>query len=144
VGGDAGFAFAASGHTFAQYARPGLDLIPPGEIPKDVDALQAGSMALVDKYPKDPRAHLFRGLYLLEQHDMAGAEPYFRDAAQLGDANAVMTPEFHDWNLALLAFSVRFQHRGEEAKDIAAPLCAHLPSLDQRTRQTLDVAGICG
>ncbi len=138
------FAFAASGHSFTQYARPGLDLIPPGEIPKNVDALKAESMALVDKYPRDPRAHLFRGLYLLEQHDVSGAEPYFRDAARLGDASPVMTRELHDWNLTLLAISLRRQHRGEEARDTVAPLCANQPSLDQRTRQTLDAANLCG
>jgi rhomboid protease GluP len=138
------WAFAASSHTFAQYARPGLDLIPPEEMPKNVDDLKAGSMALVDKYPKDPRAHLFRGLYLLELHDEAGAEPYFRDVAKMGDASPVMTRQFHDWNLALLAFSVHFQHRSEEAKDIAAPLCANQSALDPRTQKTLETAELCG
>jgi len=137
------FAFAASGDSFAQYARPGLDLIPPGEMPKDFDALEATSMALVDKYPKDPRAHLFRGLYLLEQHDVAAAEPYFRDVMQMGATSPVMNTEFHDWNLALLAFSVRAQQRPEEAKDIAAPLCKNLSKLDQRTQQTLEAAKVC-
>jgi len=138
------FAFAASANTFAQYARPGLELIPPGEIPKNLDDLNAGSMALVDKYPKDPRAHLFRGVYLLEQRDVAGAEPNFRDAARLGGESPVMTPELRDWNVALLAFSVSAQHRPQEAHDIAAPLCANRPSLDQRTRQALEAAGLCG
>jgi rhomboid protease GluP len=137
------WAFAASGNTFTQYARPGLDLIPPGEIPKNWDALEATSMALVDKYPKDPRAHLFRGLYLLEQHDVAAAEPYFRDVEQMNDGSGVMSPEFHDWNRALLAFSLHVQNRKEEAKDVAAPLCSRLPQLDQRTRQTLQGAEVC-
>lgn len=137
------FAFAASGPSFAQYARPGLDLIPPGEMPADLDALKADSMALVDKYPKDPRARLFRGLYLLKQHDLAGAEPYFREAAQLGDTSPVVTQQWRDWNLALLAFSVHFQHRDQEARDIAAPLCAKEASLDRHTSQTLDIAKLC-
>jgi membrane associated rhomboid family serine protease len=137
------WAFAVSGNTFIQYARPGLDLIPPGEMPKDVAALEATSMALVDKYPKDPRAHLFRGLYLVEQRDVTGAEPYFRDVVRMDGASQVMSPQMRDWNLALLAFSVHFQHRNEEAKNIAAPLCANTSQLDDRTRETLDQAQVC-
>jgi hypothetical protein len=62
---------------------------------------------------------------------------------QMGSSSPVMHPEFHDWNLALLAFSVRAQHRREEAKDIAAPLCSSLSQRDQRTRQTLEAARVC-
>ena len=137
------WAFAAAGDTFTQYARPGLDLIPPGEMPRDVSALESTSMALVDKYPRDPRAHLFRGLYLLEQHDVAGAEPYFRDVIRMGDSASVMSPQFQDWNLALLAFSVHFQQRGQEARDLAAPLCANKGGLDRRIRETLETAQLC-
>lgn len=137
------WAFAAAGNTFTQYARPGLELIPPDEMPRNVSALETTSMALVDKYPRDPRAHLFRGLYLLEQHDVAAAEPYFRDVIRMGDSASVMSPQLHDWNLALLAFSVHFQHRGEEAHDIAAPLCADTTGLDQRVRETLEAAEVC-
>jgi len=110
------WAFAVSGNTFIQYARPGLDLIPP---------------------------HLFRGLYLVEQRDVTGAEPYFRDVVRMDGASQVMSPQMRDWNLALLAFSVHFQHRNEEAKNIAAPLCANTSQLDDRTRETLDQAQVC-
>jgi hypothetical protein len=137
------WAFAASGQTYAVYARPGLDLIPPAEIPKDLDTLKSDSMSLVDKYPKDPRAHLFRGLYLLEQRDVADAEPYFRAAARIGETSPVMTRDFLDWNQALLAFAVRTQHRDEEAQRIVAPLCASKPNLDPRTRQTLEITKFC-
>jgi rhomboid protease GluP len=137
------WAFAASGNTFANYARPGLDFIPPDKIPKDVDAMKADSLALVETYPKDPRAHLFRGLYLLEQEHVADAEPYFRDAARLGETSPAMSREFHDWNLVLLAFTVRVQNRGQEAKNIVAPLCANVEALDQRTQQTLELTKLC-
>ena len=119
-----------------QYAAAGLDYIPPEQMPANIEAMKADSLALVDKYPKDPRAHLFRGLYLLEQDHVADAEPYFRDAARLGAASPVMTREFQDWNLALLALTLRFQHR-----EISARHCrgrsAPMSALDLRTRQTL-------
>lgn len=137
------WAFAVSGETYVHYARPGLDYIPPEKMPADIEAMKADSYALVETYPKDPRAHLFRGLYLLEQHDVADAEPYFRDAARLGAASPVMTREFQDWNLALLALVVRVQHRGDEARTIVAPLCADTPALDLRTRQTLEITKLC-
>lgn len=138
-----GWAFAASGRTFIDYARPGLDYIPPGQMPEDLDKLKPDSIALVDNYPKDPRAHLFRGLYLLEQRRVSDAEPYFRDAGRLGETSPVMTREFQDWNLALLAFTVRVQNRSAEAKAIVAPLCANISDLDLRTRQTLEITKLC-
>lgn len=137
------WAFAASTTTFVSYAKPGLDFIPPAEMPKNMDSIKADSLNLVDKYPKDPRAHMLRGLYLLEQRHVADAEPYFRDAARIGAASPAMTRDFENWNLALLALTVRVQNRGEEAKNIAAPLCANTGALDQRTRQTLDVTKLC-
>jgi hypothetical protein len=138
-----GAAFAASGQSYAHYARPGLDFIPPSAMPKNVETLKADSLSLVDKYPKDPRAHLFRGLYLLEQQNVADAEPYFREAARLGETSPVMTRDFQDWNRALLALSVGAQHRKAEAHTIAAPLCADTSALDQRTRQTLEITKLC-
>lgn len=138
-----GWAFAASGKTYVDYARPGLDYIPPSQMPDDLDKLKPDSIDLVDKYPKDPRAHLLRGLYLLEQHRPSDAEPYFRDADRLGETSPVMSREFHDWNRALLAFAVRVQRRGAEAQAIVAPLCANTSDLDLRTQQTLEIAKLC-
>ena len=97
----------------------------------------------MDKYPKDPRAHLFRGLYLLEQSNAADAEPYFREAARLGETSPVMTRDFQDWNQVLLALTVGVQHRKAEAKTIVAPLCADTSVLDTRTRQTLEMTRLC-
>jgi len=137
------FAFAASGDTYAAYARSGLDYIPPSQIPQDMETMTADTLSLVDKYPKDPRAHLFRGLYLLEQHKVADAEPYFRDANRLGEISPVMTRELQDWNRALLALTLRAQNRGVEASTLVAPLCADTTGLDLRTQQTLEIAKLC-
>ena len=119
-----------------------MDYIPPEQMPHDVESMKSDSLALVDKYPKDPRAHMFRGLYLLEQSHIADAEPYFRDAARLGETSPVMTREFQDWNLALLALSLRVQRREDESRALVAPLCANA-DLDLRTRQTLDITKLC-
>jgi membrane associated rhomboid family serine protease len=136
-------AFALSAQGYATYARPGLDLIPPEKIPKDLEAMKADSLALVEHYPKDPRAHMFRGLYLLEREDAPDAEPYFRDAARLAKDRPVMSQPMEDWNKALLALSVRVQNRAEEARAIVAPLCAADAAIDLRTRQTLEITHLC-
>ncbi len=136
-------AFALSASGYAAYARPGVDLIPPDKLPRDVEAMKTDSLALVDRYPKDPRAHFFRGLYLLEREDAADAEPYFRDAARLAAASPAMNRSLQDWNTALLALSVRAQRRGDEAHAIAAPLCAAGDAVDLRTRQTLEITKLC-
>jgi len=54
-----------------------------------------------------------------------------------------MSREFQDWNRALLAFTVRVQHRGAEARTIVAPLCANTSDLDLRTQQTLEITKLC-
>ena len=93
-----------------------MDYIPPEQMPQDVEAMKADSLTLVDKYPKDPRAHMFRGLYLLEQNHVADAEPYFREPRGWAQTSPVMTREFQDWNLALLALTLRVQRRDDEAR----------------------------
>jgi hypothetical protein len=54
----------------------------------------------------------------------------------------VINREFSDWNLALLAVTLRFQRREEEARNIAAPLCAN-SGTDLRTQQTLSITKLC-
>lgn len=136
-------AFAVATTGYAAYARPGLDVIPPDKLPKNIEAMKADSLELVEKYPKDPRAHFFRGLYLLEQRDATDAEPYFRRVARIGPRHPMMSRPLQDWNTALLALSVRVQNRGAEARAIVAPLCAARDALDQRTRQTLEITHLC-
>jgi len=133
------WAFYASTLTYAHYAKPGFDYIPAHEMPKDA---QSGSYALVEKYPKDPRAHLYRGLYFLQQYNLSSAEPYFRKALQLGENSPVMTDAFNDWTLALLAASVRYQRRGDEAAAMVAPLCKRT-DLDARTSESLKLLRLC-
>ncbi len=135
-------AFVISASSFGRYAKDGLAYIPPAEMPRDVETMKTNSFSLVTKYPRDPRAHLFRGLYFLEQHDVSDAEPYFRSAQRLGAASPVMTPAFSNWSKALLAVAVRYQGRKDEAMTIAAPLCA-AGEIDARTQRTLAVTKLC-
>lgn len=134
------WAFSASAQTYVQYARDGLDYIPPNEMPKD---MMSGSYALVEKYKKDPRAHMFRGLYFLGKQNAADAEPYFRNAIRLGEKSPMMGGGLRDWSVVLLALSVQAQRRPAEAHGIVAPVCARRDTLDRHTRETLQITRLC-
>jgi len=136
------YAFAQSGGSYHHYAQDGFDYIRPADMPADVDAMKNNSFALVEKYPRDPRSHLFRGVYFLDRNDASDAEAYLRNAMTLSEKSAIMSPAFHDWTQALLALDVRALGRADEAKTIAGSLCAR-SDLDARTQGTLAAAQLC-
>lgn len=118
------WAFVQSANSYDKYAQKGFDFIPAADMPATEDAMRAQSYQLVDKYPKDPRAHFFRGLYFLEQNDLNDAEPHLREAIKLGEQNpGVMGPRFLTWSKAMLALDVHGLGRPDEARTIAAPVC---------------------
>jgi hypothetical protein len=125
------WAFVASEKSFARYAEPGRDVIQPADLPRTTEDMIARSYELVQKYPKDPRAHLFRGLHFLEKRNLADAEPYLREALRLGENNPVMTPFFANWTRALLALDLDLRGRHPEALIFARPACAALDSSDR-------------
>ncbi len=135
-------AFIASRHSYAGYAASGFDYIRPADMPANEQGMKDRSFALVEKYPRDPRAHLFRGLDMLGRRDLADAEPHFRDALALDAKAGLMTPGFRAWTRALLALDVRDQGRLEEAKAIAAPVCGDA-ALEAQAATALRQAGLC-
>ncbi len=116
--------------------------ITPADLPHDIETMKAHSFALVQKYPHDPRSHLFRGLYFLGKRDASDAEPYLRSALLLGNTSAVMTSDLQVWTRALLAVDLRAQGRGEEGRSVAAPLCGRA-GLDMQTQSTLTLGKLC-
>jgi membrane associated rhomboid family serine protease len=133
------WAFLQTGGKYENYARPGLDFIPPAEMPRSREAMAADSYALVEKYPADPRAHMFRGLYFLSRRDLSDAEPHLRDAIRLHQD--VMTARFQALTRALLALDLTGMGRRDEAAPLAAMVCgdATLPPeiLDSLRRTAL-------
>ena len=134
------WAFLQSHGSYEAYAKPGLDFIPPGEMPRDMAAMKTDSYALVEKYPGDPRAHLFRGLYFLEENDLSDAEPHLRDALTLHQD--VMTPRFLTLTKALLADDLVGLGRKDEAVPLAAAVCGE-PGLDRQILAPLQQARLC-
>ncbi len=110
----------------------GRDMIRPADLPKtNTKDMTGRSYELVQKYPKDPRAQLFRGLYFLEKRNLADAEPYLREALRLGENNPVMTPAFSNWTRALLALDLDYRGRRPEALTFAQPACSAPDPNDQ-------------
>jgi membrane associated rhomboid family serine protease len=124
------WAFAASTQSFSHYAEPGLAMIQPADMPRSPEDMAARSYDLVQKYPEDPRARFFRGLYFLEKRNLADAEPYLRDALRLGENSPVMTPYFTNWTRAMLALDLDMRGRHPEALVFAEPACSGLPATD--------------
>jgi hypothetical protein len=58
-----------------------IALIPPNEVPKASDDLTT-TIDLIDKYPQDPRGHMFRGIYFLEHKQLGDAERELRAALE--------------------------------------------------------------
>lgn len=115
-------------HTPASAAalRPST-LIPDESLPA-MDAVTADQARdLVARYPHDPRAHLFRGFaFLQDSHDLADAEEQFRLALDPADlATARLEPSFEKTVKAMLALTVAYEHRPDEARALGGPLCGY-------------------
>ena len=136
------YAFSLSHGTFTQYAKDGVDYIQPADMPADTQAMKDKSYALVEKYPHDPRSHLFRGMYFLDRNDASDAESYLRNAMKLSEKSQIMSPAFHDWTQALLALDISVMGRLDEARLAAQTLCKR-DDLDTRTQGVLAAGGLC-
>jgi rhomboid protease GluP len=108
---------------FPAYQTMAATLAPDSEIPRDTDrAIEAGQ-DLVNRFPQDPRAHLFRAL----SYDRAGMHGAAEDELQTGLSE---TPQLDVLGLQLKNFTrlelVRVlieEGRIPDAKAAAQPIC---------------------
>jgi len=118
-------------------------LFPEALLPKsDVDA-RAQSADLVARYPRDPRARLFRAAALLETNDKMGAERELR--AGLAEEQlwrSMFNPDLSIRLHTMLATLLADTQRPDEARAIAQPACAATTS--GAMRALLDRARLCG
>ena len=103
----------------------------------------AQSWALVQAYPRDPRAHFFRGTYLLQRNDAAVAEPEYRElcawptAAPTNSCPVWATGCGRCWRWIWCCCTARMK-----AKKIAAPVCAEADP-DPRAAAALNSGPLC-
>lgn len=99
-------------------------LIPEASVPTDTGDAIARSADLVSQYPRDPRAHLFRGLHFLKIRDVADANEQFHVAFEGEDVLDSGPRRRFDVAIRILyAATLSSQGRRPEAVTIAAPVC---------------------
>jgi rhomboid protease GluP len=121
-------------------------LIPEAEMPASQSEYVARSADLVARYPRDPRAQLFRGLAFLEQNDLSDAEEHLRAAVSAPpDTMALMPSEIGDIAHFLLAVVLVGEGRVPEAKAIPASACTFAESREDLSKglEILHRAGVC-
>jgi rhomboid protease GluP len=117
-------------------------LIPGNELQKTYSELKTRSADLVARFPRDPRARLFRAAALLDTRDPAGAERELR--AGLREEEILKTQFTPDLGLRLrtmLAFTLLAEGNSAEAKAVALPICAS--SVSGPLREALDKGRLC-
>lgn len=118
------------------------------ELAQAVRGSAADSMALVQRYPRDPRLRLIHGQHLAENHDLGGAEQEYRrglsEVPALGSNLSNATKVEAGLRMALVS-DLLLQGKHDAAVASAQPLCsAHSddPAV-QRGVAALRSNGVC-
>jgi rhomboid protease GluP len=115
----------SAGIAVGNYSKYDVALIPQEEMPKTPADRQARAAALTERYPGDPRSHLYLGEAAAASGDNAGAEREWRIA--LADAqrlSAMFGSQLEFVIRTVLALLLADQDRQGEARDIANPVCS--------------------
>jgi len=107
---------------YAEYRAEAAQFIPSAQMPTTLDAGATRSADLVDRYPKDPRAHLLRAVYFAEHAQFHDAEDQLRITLSMTASGATFRP-IRDQTQAILALVLAQQGRHSEAKELAADAC---------------------
>jgi len=125
--GGAAFAVSAVAHVVRGYEEAALDhrLIPDDQIPRTRAEERQRAPDLLERFPRDPRAHMMEAQRLLDESgDLAGAERELRVALANKETLARFRPALAQRAQAVLALVLAAQQRGDEARAAAAPACA--------------------
>jgi rhomboid protease GluP len=119
--------------------------MPDAELPQGDDITAERAADLVARYPRDPRAHLYRGIaFITAGHDLADAEEQFRRAIDPNDvAAAGLSPDFIKAGTALLAITLAYERRPDEARALGTPLCGYAEKNLDAYFATMQRIGIC-
>jgi rhomboid protease GluP len=112
--------FAAAHYRF--YMADAGQYIRASEMPASTHEMASRSSDFVNRYPKDPRAHLFRAIYFIEQNSLSPAEMEVQTAMSLAASDVTGGP-VRSVAQALLAQLLLARGRYSEAKAMAAEVC---------------------
>ena len=145
IGLSAFLLFAGKPGNAAVVADAASGLIPDAIMPEGIDVGTDKARDLVTRYPHDPRAHLLRGFAFLQyDHDLADAEGQLREALSEKDiANAHLTPDFAKTVTAILALTIAYENRPDEARAMGGPLCEFAADRLGNIHEMMQHKGIC-
>ena len=128
------------------YAVRSAVLIPQSELPRNQDDGVAHSADLVDRFPHDPRAHLFRAIYFLEHRNASDAEHQLRLGLSERDVlRSDLPPQVEKSLQLVLAVVLVIEQRKVEARVVAEPVCqGSVPTEYIKLRGLLKDQGVCG
>ncbi len=116
------------------------NLIPAQQIPKDTAGAKEKSAVFVEKYPRDPRSHMYRAMALMDTGDYVSAEREWKAALAGGKTlQTFFKPELEEFLRANLAAAMKENGKDAEARETARPLCATEGTL----RNELAKEGLC-
>jgi rhomboid protease GluP len=129
------------------YQKYALDahLIPDELLPKTDAEVVTKAADLVARYPRDPRARMFKAGGLMERNDFVGAERELRKG--LAEEEILATkfePELATRMKAMLALVLSERNRPVEAKPLAQPACGTTTKDFANIRYLLNEARLCG
>jgi rhomboid protease GluP len=128
----------------AYYTTHAPVLIPQSELPRNEQDGAARSSNLVDRFPRDPRGHLFRALYFLDQRNASDAERQLRLGLAEREVLTELPPQIEKALQLTLAVVLVIERRKPEAKAIAEPVCqGAIPTEYIRLRKLLEDQGVC-
>jgi len=132
----AGFAAAH----YSSYMAEAAQYIPASELPANGEERVSRSFDLVTRYPKDPRGHLFRAIFLMGQKSFGAAETEARSAMSLAASDVAGGP-VRSGAQGLMAVLLYAQGRDSEAKAMAVAPCR---AKQGEVRRILEKTKLCG
>lgn len=131
----AGFAAAH----YSSYMADAKQYVRASEMPANTREMASRSSDLVTRYPKDPRAHLFRAISYIEQNSLGAAETEVQTAMSLAASDVAGGP-VRSAAQAVLAQLLFARGRHSEAKAMAAEPCR---AKRGEVRRMLDRTKLC-
>lgn len=117
-------------------------LIPAADYPKSDDEANQRAAELVEKYPRDPRAHYFHAIALWNGNDTAGAEKELRTGlADEASWKPLLVPQVSVLLRVALAVLLAQDDRADEAKGVAQPVCGL--AMQGESRELLEKYSLC-
>jgi rhomboid protease GluP len=118
-------ALISAAFSYPTYAARALALIPNIDVPTKGPEAEANTLDLVQRYPHDPRAHLFRASYLEGRSELVAADHEVGLGLAEREALARDMPPGVTYGLQLQHVVILLkQNRHAEAAAAAQPLCA--------------------